>query len=204
MTGGDSPTGPERFQLLFVCTANICRSPMAAELTRLRCEAAARSGDVIVGSAGTHGHDGAGIDPGAAAVLRLRGGRTTGFSARTLTESLLAAADLVLTAERRHRAAAAALHPRSHARVFTILEFARLTRQVPPDRLSGESVAARARSLVREAARMRGTCPPGPPDEDIADPYRGPAEGYHACAAAIEEGLDLPLRRILSEPPPPR
>ena len=48
---------------------------------------------------------------------------------------------------------------------------------------------------------MRGVSPPGPPDEDIADPYRGPAEDYRACATAIQAALDLPLRRILSGPP---
>lgn len=194
----------ERFHLLFVCTANICRSPMAAELTRLRLRAAARSGgeDILVSSAGPHGHDGADMGPGAAAVLHSLGGRTIGFSARALTGPLLAAADLVLTAERRHRAAAA-LHPRSHAKLFTIREFARLVRQVALDRLSGEDVVPRARSLVREAARIRGMCPPGPPDEDIADPYQGSIEDYRACATAIESALDLPLRRILSEPPGP-
>jgi protein-tyrosine phosphatase len=194
---------PQQFHLLFVCTANICRSPMAAELTRLRLRAAARSDeeDIVVSSAGTHGHDGADMDLRAAAVLRSLGGQTIGFSARTVSVPLLTAADLVLTAERRHRAAAAALHPRSHAKMFTILEFARLTRQVAPGRLSGEDVVPRARSLVREAARMRGMCPPGPSDEDIADPYQGPAEDYRACAAAIGRALDLPLRHILSEPP---
>ncbi|GAB3970806.1 protein-tyrosine-phosphatase [Actinoallomurus acanthiterrae] len=192
---------PERFHVLFVCTANICRSPMAAELARLRLGAAARSGDILVSSAGTHGHDGADMDPDAAAVLRSLGGETAGFSARTVTVPLLSSADLVLTAERGHRAAVAALHPSAHARMFTILEFARLIRRISPDRLAGEDIAARARSLVREAARMRGMSPPGPPDEDIADPYQGPAEDYRACATTIQVALDLPLRRILSGPP---
>jgi protein-tyrosine phosphatase len=105
---------------------------------------------------------------------------------------LMVAADLVLTAERRHRAAAVALHPQSHAKVFTILEFARLVRHVEPGRLPGEGVAARALSLVREACRMRGMFPPGPAGDDIADPYRRPAKDYRTCAAAIERGLDRP------------
>jgi protein-tyrosine phosphatase len=193
---------PEEFRLLFVCTANICRSPMAAELTRLKVRAAARSGaeGLLVSSAGTHGHDGAEMDPGAAAVLRSLGGQTIGFSARTVTVPLMAAADLVLTAERRHRAVAATLHPRSHAKVFTILEFARLVHRVDPGRLPDEGIVPRTVSLVREAARMRGMCPPGPPDEDIADPYQRAAEDYRACATAIERALDRPLRLILSEP----
>src|SRR4051794_10178302 len=108
-------SGPKEVRLLFVCTANICRSPMAAGPPRLRLRAAALSAeeDIRGSSAGTHGHEGADMDPEAAAVLRSLGGRTMGFSARTVTVPLLATADLVLTAERRHRAAAAALYPRS-------------------------------------------------------------------------------------------
>lgn len=190
---------PERFHLLFVCTANVCRSPMAAELTRLKVKAAAcpEADGLIVDSAGTRGHDGAGMDPGAAAVLHSRGGYTADFRARTVTAPLIAEADLVLTADRRQRAESLALHPRSHAKVFTILEFARLVRHVDPGRLADDGVASSAASLVREAARMRGRCPPGPTHEDIADPYQGPDEEYRACAATIEKALDRPLKLIL-------
>ena len=189
----------ERFRLLFVCTANICRSPMAAELTRLKLQAAARpdTRHLEVSSSGIHGRDGAAMDPCAVAVLRSLGGHPIGFAARMLRVPLLAEADLVLTAERRHRAAAVALCPRSHAKVFTILEFARLVGDVDPAGLPEGGVVSRARSLVREAARMRGVLPPGPVD-DIADPYGRPAEDFRACAAAIEKALERPLRLILT------
>jgi protein-tyrosine phosphatase len=191
---------PEQFRLLFVCTANICRSPIAAELTRLKIRAAARSDaqHILVGSAGTHGHDGAAMDPRAVAVLHSLGGHTVGFSARTVTVPLMAAADLVLTAQRQHRAAVVALHPRSHTKVFTMLEFARLAHHVDSGRLPRDGIVPRALSLVREAARLRGVCPPASTDNDIADPYGRPIKDYRACAAVIEKALDRPLRLILS------
>jgi protein-tyrosine phosphatase len=189
-----------KFRLLFVCTANICRSPIAAELALLRIGAAVRPDavDVVVGSAGVQGHAGAAMDPRADTVLRSLGARPAGFVSRLLTVPLAAEADLVLTAQRLHRAAVVALHPRSHAKVFTILEFSRLVQHVDPDRLPGDGVVPRARSLVGAAARLRGVIPPAATDDDIADPFGRPAEHYRACAAVIGVALDRPLGLILS------
>lgn len=191
-------SAPERFHLLFVCTANICRSPIAAELARVKIKAGTTEADarrLVVGSAGTHGHEGAPMDPGAAEVLRPYGSRTTHFSARGVTPPLVAAADLVLTAERRHRKEVVALWPRAHARVFTLTEFARLSGHV--ERLPREDVIARAAALVRAVARLRGRVPPQPGEEDIADPHLGPIEGYRACGETIERALERPLLLIL-------
>jgi protein-tyrosine phosphatase len=195
---------PDQFHLLFVCTANICRSPIAAELTRRRIQAAVRpdARQVTVSSAGTHGHDGAAMDQRAGAALRSLGAHPAGFAARTLTASL-AAADLVLTAQRMHRAAVVALRPRSHGSVFTILEFARLVREVDADRLPADGVVPRARALVRAAAGRRGLFPVAADDDDIADPYGKPLEDYLACAKVIELALDRPLDVILDGPTAP-
>ncbi|MEV5754566.1 hypothetical protein AB0L00_42730 [Actinoallomurus sp. NPDC052308] len=196
------PAAPERFHLLFVCTANICRSPIAAELTRLRIRAAGGSDGsrLTVSSAGTLGCDGVAMDPRADALLRSLGGRTAGFSARAVTAAVVATADLVLTAERRHLEAVVACRPASHSRVFTILEFARLVDRLDAGRLSGACVVSRAVSLVREAARMRGMSPPGAIGaDDIPDPYRRSDGEYRACVTAIDRALERPLRYVLSE-----
>ncbi|GAA4604530.1 protein-tyrosine-phosphatase [Actinoallomurus liliacearum] len=194
---------PERFHLLFVCTANICRSPIAAELTRLKIRTTGRSDGsrLAVSSAGTRGRDGAAMDPRAVALLRSLGGDTAGFSARAVTAAVAATADLVLTAERRHLEAVVACRPASHSRVFTILEFARLVDRLDAGRLTGTCVVSRAVSLVREAARTRGLTPPGAAGaDDIPDPYQRSDGEYRACATAIDRALDRPLRYILSEP----
>jgi low molecular weight protein-tyrosine phosphatase len=193
---------PARFRLLFVCTANICRSPMAAELAGLRVRSAAgpdAARRIVADSAGIHGFDGAGMDPRALAALRSLGALPTGFASRRLTAALVAEADLILTAERHHRAAAVALRPRAHATAFTILEFARLVRDVDPGGLPDDGVVARARALVRETAQLRGCAPPAaePADDDITDPFGGPAEEFHTCAAIIDAALDRSLGLIL-------
>lgn len=185
--------------MMFVCTANICRSPLAAELARSRIRAAARpvARCLTVSSAGVHGRAGAAMDPHAADVLRARGADPGAFAARILTESLVAGADLVLTAQRRHRAAAVSLYPPANGRVFTILEFERLARHIDADRLPPLGVAERAHALVRQAARLRGTLPPAPAGDDIDDPSGRSAADYAACAETIDGALDRPLRLVL-------
>src|SRR5579884_54277 len=172
--------------VLFVCTGNLCRSPMAA------CLFAARLGDVDgirVGSAGTWGRDGAPMEPEAARVVAELGGDPRRFpGARRLTAELVEAADLVLTAAREHRAAVVTLVPRAARKTFTIREFGRLTAAV--DALPGADPAARAAALAPAAAGRRGFIPPvDPADDDIPDPYQGPAYLFDQAGTLIDESL---------------
>lgn len=71
------------FGILFVCTANICRSPMAEHLLRGSLAALLDTGGAIrfdVSSAGILGWDGEPMDPAAAAELRRLGGDPSRFT----------------------------------------------------------------------------------------------------------------------------
>lgn len=188
MTAPDDAAGPASFRVLVVCTGNICRSPMAEHL--LRAGLAARGvRDVEVASAGTHGLVGEPVQRHAAAALAERGLDPSAFRARRLDADLVAEADLVLGAGREHRAAAVTLVPRAAARAFTLRELDRLLAGVDPTGLPAEP-AARARALVAAAARQRGLAHPDrPEDDDVADPYGGPARGYPPTARLIEASL---------------
>lgn len=95
--------------LLFICTGNICRSPMAAALFRKLAQE--RGDDVQVESAGTWGVDGQPASPLAREVLEARGLKLDDHRARTVTREMLARADLVLTMTRSHRDALVAEFP---------------------------------------------------------------------------------------------
>ena len=81
-------------KLLFVCTGNICRSPMAEVIARRLLEARGRP-DVVVGSAGTAAYEGSPASEGAYLIALEHGLDLSTHSARPLTVDLVAEADLV-------------------------------------------------------------------------------------------------------------
>lgn len=89
------------FRLLFVCTGNTCRSPMAEVIARHRAAELGWTG-VEVRSAGVGAVDGSPPSPGAVRVARARGLDLEGHSATLLTEEEASAADLILTMSTSH------------------------------------------------------------------------------------------------------
>ncbi|MEU2108202.1 low molecular weight protein-tyrosine-phosphatase [Streptomyces sp. NPDC019507] len=90
------------FSVCFVCTGNICRSPMAESVFRARVEDAGLDGLVVVDSAGTGGwHEGDGADPRTVDVLREHG-YPSGHVARQFRPSWFARLDLVIALDEGH------------------------------------------------------------------------------------------------------
>ncbi|MEV0470902.1 low molecular weight protein-tyrosine-phosphatase [Streptomyces prunicolor] len=91
------------YRVSFVCTGNICRSPMAASVFRARVAEAGLDGLVEVDSAGTDGwHEGDGADPRAVAVLEEHG-YGTDHAARRFQASWFSRLDLVIALDSGHR-----------------------------------------------------------------------------------------------------
>jgi protein-tyrosine-phosphatase len=87
--------------VLFVCSGNTCRSPLAAALLHRLLDEAGRS-DISVSSAGTGAYDGSPASEGAYLVALERGLDLSGHRARLLDADVLGSADLVLTMSRGH------------------------------------------------------------------------------------------------------
>ncbi|MET8157025.1 hypothetical protein ABZT47_11670 [Sphaerisporangium sp. NPDC005289] len=183
------PAGLPRFRILFVCTGNICRSPLAERLTR---SALGPCPALEVASAGTHALAGEPMTGHAARVLAELGGDHAGFRARRLTAGMVEAADLVLAAAREHRAAAVAMCPAAAGRAFTIAEFGVLTGAVPAGAVDRHGdLGPRARALVAEARTRRGLVRVDQPD--IGDPYGRSLRAYRAAGRLIAGALTVPF-----------
>jgi protein-tyrosine-phosphatase len=107
--------------VLFVCTGNMCRSPLAAALMQREAEARGLA-DLTVSSAGTGAWDGAPASEGAYLIALEHGLDLSAHRARLVSRDLLQEADLVLTMARHHRARVQELEP--EARVHVLGEFA--------------------------------------------------------------------------------
>jgi protein-tyrosine phosphatase len=91
-------------RLLFVCTGNLCRSPLAERWSVAHVvPQLAAPAELHVESAGTAARAGEPMDDGAAAVLSELGGSSAGFRSRLFTGDLGSGADLVLTMTREQR-----------------------------------------------------------------------------------------------------
>jgi protein-tyrosine phosphatase len=99
MAGNGDAVGLRR-GVLFVCLANICRSPAAAAVFSAFAKRRGLLGQVLVDSAGTSGYQqGEPPDPRMAAAARRRGYSVAGF-ARAVTTADLQQFDLIVAMDR--------------------------------------------------------------------------------------------------------
>jgi len=109
--------------VLFVCTANICRSPVAAALFKQQLDVNGRTpSDWVVQSAGTWATVVRGPARYSVQLLAEKGIDIRQHYAVMITEALLAQADLVLCMEVGHVEALRFEFPRYRNRVFTFSE----------------------------------------------------------------------------------
>ena len=168
-------------RVLIVCTANVCRSPMAEGLLRRHC---AQSGvDAVIVSAGTH-MPGLPVDPLAVAAAGELGIDITAHRPRQLTRSLIDTdgADLLLTMTREQLRHTATSAQGAFRRTFTLREFARRATIAPPE--PGEELAVwlNTVSTMRQVRDLVGD----DPADDVADPYGRSLEEHRLCAQQLD------------------
>ncbi len=178
------PTYTHAIEILLVCTANQCRSPMAEGLLR---RSLARAGVVaMVQSAGLM-PGGAGATPDAVATMADRDVDIAGHASRRIDDDMVRDADLIVGMARLHVREACATHRAPLNRTFTLKELVRRGEEIAP-RAAGEPLAA---WLARAGAGRRPGDLLGAADaDDVADPVGRPRTVYEATADELEGLLD--------------
>lgn len=111
-------------QVLVVCTANVCRSPLVASLLQQQIMQAGLAGEITVESAGVRAVAGDAVDPVIVAMLDALGVELAAKYATPVAERALSAADLVLVMEEAHRQSLFYRLPRALPKIFLLSELA--------------------------------------------------------------------------------
>lgn len=163
-------------RVLFVCTANRCRSPLAEAIARQESSGLPISFD----SAGLIA-SGFPMPPVGLRVADELGFELHEHLSRKLDPSDLGEFDLVLTMAREHSRELVAVDPGLWPRVFTVKQFSRWMagRHWPADERLGPWLAGEAGD--RSRAELLGS----DPADDVADPLTGPPRAWRKVAQEL-------------------
>jgi protein-tyrosine-phosphatase len=108
--------------VLFVCTANVCRSPMASVLFRRKIDARADASSWRIESAGVWGVDGSNAAQKAQLIMQSMGLDLSNHLSRGVGKELLHQFDLILTMEGGHKEGLSAEFPELANRIYMLSE----------------------------------------------------------------------------------
>jgi protein-tyrosine phosphatase len=174
---------PDPDGIVVLCTANVCRSPMAAALlgrrlsglgvaARVRSAGMLRGGDPPL--------------PEVISVMARYGIDITEDRSRVACAADLARASLVLAMARDHLRYAVVTEPGVWPRAFTLLELIRRGERIGPRR-PGEPFSGWLSRVDegRERVALLGDSP----DDDVPDPAGGPLSAYADVAGLLDRSL---------------
>jgi protein-tyrosine phosphatase len=176
-------------KVLFVCTGNLCRSPMAeamlrGELRRRGCEG------IEVASCGTWAIGGYGATAEAVATMAGRSIDLSAHRSRALAEDELRDADIIIAMTSVHVDEIVRAEPSAAPKVVLLKQ------------LNDLAAAARGRRDARARVRslLEADRPPPLRSHDLDDPMGLPAGAYKRCAEELETGIQV-LADVLCDAP---
>jgi protein-tyrosine phosphatase len=165
---------PTPFNVLFVCTGNLCRSP-TAEAVAVRELRRHPGAPLRFISAGTHAMEGSPAATRSVSAAAARGADLERHHARELTRRRVRAADLILCLAADHRPYVLAFERSAARRTFTLASFTRAVSQWAWLASSPAELVNMAAEHVREL-----------PGDDVEDPLGHPMSAYVACVERLD------------------
>lgn len=174
----------EPIQVLVVCTANQCRSPMAEALARAAFEG--MGANVRVSSAGTNALPNYPATEYAELTMAKRGLDVRNHSSRHIDEAGVDGADMIWCMERQHVVEIGAKWPAAMAVTFTLLDLER--RAAQQHRHPSESICLWLHRIgdERRAVDVLGDSE----NDDVADPIGRSLRRYRKTAVRLSLAVD--------------
>lgn len=206
----ESLEGINDMNILFVCTGNTCRSPMAEALLKHKLK------DVNVQSAGIYAAEGQRANTNAIEVLKEKQIELVHRS-QMITDKLLEWADVILTMTTQHKRALIMQFPDYQEKYFTLKEYvsdADIEVWTELKREYAELVEKRAQFIQENQHLEQGELEKALADHlseqteriqqlestlinyDISDPFGGDLQDYRTTLEELERYIDLLVNRI--------
>lgn len=187
--------------ILFVCTGNTCRSPMAEGFLRKIAEE--RRLNITVYSAGIAPSPGAPMSRHAATILGNKG-ITVGHHAQAAMGKLITWADLILTMTVNHKRAVIQAYPQALDKIHLLKEYVEdnpevlssiaesesFYSEIEMKRVLSQPISVLERQHVWELENRL-------PDYDIFDPFGGTLSDYERCAEELQQLVGKLVKKLV-------
>lgn len=172
-------------KVLFVCTGNICRSPMGELLLPHYLTDPEISSD----SAGTRGLMNHPIDPSSALLMTQAGIDSSKFRSKRITPQLANESDLILCFEAHQRQEIATIAPLAARKTFLLTDFANMCAYCAKEGyIEGSTRQEKLESVIDNASMIR---PMLPTPLTIEDPHHQDFPVFQKAYTQIRQALTL-------------
>lgn len=184
--------------VLFVCTGNTCRSPMAEKILKKRV--IEEKIDMNITSAGISTIEGQAASKHAEKIMRNYG--ESEHSAKRITQDLIEWADLILTMTIEHQRYLISNNKEFKDKIFTLKEFSKINKDEKKLYLQFE---AKKQDFHKKNKKVIGDLRELQKLErelyllNISDPFGGSYEDYKYTAKEIEKAVEELLKKINQE-----
>lgn len=173
-------------KVFFICTGNLCRSPMAEGMMRHSLNERGCA-EVEVSSAGTWAYQGNPATPLAVETVGKDGIDLSSHSSRAIEMDELLAADVIVAMTSVHVREITSLAPEVVDRIVLMKEL----REIEPLPLPKDAGVDK-----KVEALLRGERPGRRRSLDVDDPMGLPAGAYERCARELRQGIDVLVETI--------